>query len=368
MKFTTNREKLLAPLQLTCGVVERKQTSPILSNLLLQVRDNSLTIVGSDEEVEISMAISEIDVESGGAITVPARKLMDICRSLPDSAPLTAKQDGNRVQVDSGRFTSFLASLPADQFPSIEPVEATVSIEMLTKQLRWLLKRTSFAMAQQDVRYFFNGILFEIGDRRVQLVATNGQRLATCHIEVGDHTDHHQFIVPRKAIAEMVRLIASLDDEVTLRLDFTSNHMTVDGPGARLVTKLIDATYPDYSRAIPLGGDKVMLVDRQTLKDALSRTAILSNELYRNVRLILLQDRLDMYANNPQQEEAEESLIVGYNGESIEIAFNVSYLIEALSAMAGSRVRMTLSDSSSACLLEDVDEKECLYVISPMML
>ena len=368
MNFTTDREKLLGPLQLACGVVERKQTAPILSNLLLDVRENSLTIVGCDEEVEISLVISDIDVESGGAITVPARKLMDICRSLTDSAPLTAKRDGNRVQIDSGRFTSSLASLPPDQFPSIEPAKATFSVEMLTKQLRWLLKRTSFAMGQQDVRYFFNGTLFEISAGRVHVVATNGQRLATCYLEVGDHTDHDQFIVPRKAIAEIARLIASLDDEVTVRLDFTSNHMTVDVPGARLVTKLIDATYPDYSRAIPLDGDKVMLVDRQTLKDALSRTAILSNELYRNVRLILLQDRLDMHTNNPQQEEAEETLIVSYSGESVEIGFNVSYLIEALSAMAGSQVRMTFSDSSSACLLEDVDEKECLYVISPMML
>ncbi len=368
MKFTVNRDKLLQPLQLACGVVERRQTAPILSNLLLQIGENELTMVGSDEEVEITVTVSGVLVETGGEVTVQARKLMEICRSLPDGADLVANLDGSRVQVDSGRFSSHLATLPPDEFPNIETRSPDVSIQVTAGQLKQLRQRTSFAMAQQDVRYFFNGILFEIVDGVVRLVATNGQRLATSYLESGTGPGNQQFIVPRKAISELSRILAGLSEDLLINLEFTANHLTLEVPGTRLVTKLIDATYPDYSRAIPSGGDKVMLADRQLLKDALSRTAILSNELYRNVRLILLPDRLDMHANNPQQEEAEESLAVTYQGESIEIGFNVSYLIEALSAMSGSQVRMTLSDSSSACLLEDVDEKECLYVISPMML
>lgn len=366
MKFIVNRDKLLQPLQLACGVVERRQTAPILSNLLIQAEDDRLTLTGSDEEVEITVTVDGISIETGGDITVPARKLMDICKSLPDGADMIANLDGTRVQVDSGRFSSHLATLPSAEFPNIETGAAAVAVPLSSTQLSQLLQRTSFAMAQQDVRYFFNGILFEIAGQMVRLVATNGQRLATSYINTDQDLGNHQFIVPRKAVAELARLLTGSESEISL--NFTQNHMTLELPGTRLVTKLIDATYPDYSRAIPQGGDKTVLADRQLLKEALSRTAILSNELYRNVRLIVMSGKLDMHANNPQQEEAEESLAVDYDGAELEIGFNVSYLIEALSAMSGSQVRMTLSDATSACVLEDVDEQESLFVISPMML
>ena len=368
MKFKVNRDKLLQPLQLACGVVERRQTAPILSNLLILAQNDRLVLTGSDEEVEITVTVEGVDVDSGGEITVPARKLMDICKSLPKAAYLTANLDGARVQVDSGRFSSHLATLPPAEFPSIQTSVSSVSVPLTALQLQQLLQRTSFAMAQQDVRYFFNGILFEINDGTVRLVATNGQRLATSYIETGQETGKHQFIVPRKAIGELGRLLVGVAGESTINLEFTPNHLIIEVPGINLVTKLIDATYPDYSRAIPDKGNKVMLADRQLLKGALSRTAILSNEIYRNVRLIMMPDKLDMHANNPQQEEAEESLGMSYEGETLEIGFNVSYLIEALSVMGGSQVRMTFSDANSACLLEDVDEMESLYVISPMML
>lgn len=367
MKFTANRDKLVEPLQLACGVVERRQTAPILSNLLLKAEGNQLVMTGSDEEVELTATIEDIGMEAPGETTVPARKLMDICRSLPDGAEMTASLDGSRVQVDSGRFSSHLATLPSGEFPSIDTGAADVSIPLDADDLKKLLQRTGFAMAQQDVRYFFNGVLLEVEGQTVRFVATNGQRLATSYVEVANDLGNHQFIIPRKAVNELSRVLGGVDSG-EVDLEFTASHMKLEVPGVRLVTKLIDATYPDYSRAIPEGGDKVVLADRQFLKEALSRTAILSNELYRNVRLMVMSGKLDMHANNPQQEEAEESLAVEYDGESMEIGFNVSYLIEALSAMSGSQVRMTLSDATSACLLEDVDEAETLFVISPMML
>lgn len=366
MKFTVTREKLLEPLQLACGVVERRQTAAVLSNVLILAENSKLVITGSDQEVELTATITDVSIEVEGEVTVPARKLMDICKSLPEGAELAANLEGNRVAVDSGRFSSHLATLPVTEFPDIDIGESEVSLSLSVLDLKRLLKRTSFAMAQQDVRYFFNGLLLEVEDGVIRFVATNGQRLATCFVE-GPLSGKHQFIIPRKAVGELGRILIEDSDE-TVTLNFTPNHMMLERAGIRLITKLIDATYPDYTRAIPEGGDKVVIADRQFLKEALSRTAILSNELYRNVRLIVMPGKLDMHANNPQQEEAEESLNVEYEGEALEIGFNVSYLIETLSVMEGEKVRITLSDPTSACILEDLDEPESLFVISPMVL
>ena len=366
MKFTIAREKLLEPLQLASGVVERRQTSPVLANLLLNLEQDKLVITGTDQEVELPVVMTDVVVDSPGEVTVPARKLLEICKSLPDGATMSANLEGNRVAVDSGRFNSFLATLPVNDFPNIETGAYEVSIALSVQDLKKLLQRTSFAMAQQDVRYFFNGVLLEALDGVVRFVATNGQRLATCFVSAGVQGSH-QFIIPRKGVAELVRVLDE-DSGESVTLNFTANHMQVDRGNVRLITKLIDATYPDYSRAIPNDGDKVVIADRRLLKEALSRTAILSNELYRNVRLMLRAGKLDMHANNPLQEEAEETVTVEYEGDNLEIGFNVSYLIEALSAMKGDTIRMTFSDPGSACLLEDLDEAESLYVISPMVL
>jgi DNA polymerase-3 subunit beta len=310
--------------------------------------------------------IKDLVVAVSGEATVPARKLLDICKSLPDGAEMSANLEGKRVAVDSGRFNSFLATLPVSEFPNIQTSTYDVSIELVVQDLKRLLQRTSFAMAQQDVRYFFNGVLLEMLDGVIRLVATNGQRLAMSSVKTGAEGSY-QFIIPRKGVTELARVLDQDSGEL-VTLNFTGNHMQVDRGNVRLITKLIDATYPDYLRAVPRGGDKVVAVDRQLLKEALSRTAILSNELYRNVRLVLREGKLDMHANNPQQEEAEETVSVEYEGDSLEIGFNVSYLIDALSAMKGETVRMTFSDESSACLLEDTGDFDSLYVISPMVL
>ena len=371
MKFTINRDILLEPLQMACGVVERRQTSPVLGNLLLQVEADRVVIVGSDQEVELTVTVpvtgAGAAVDAPGEVTVPGRKFLEICKSLPDGAELRANLENNRVAIDSGRFSSFLATLPVVDFPLIETGSPEAVITMPVDALRRLLQRTSFAMAQQDVRYFFNGVLFEAEDQQVRFVATNGQRLATSTLELESVEGKHQYIIPRKAVGELSRLAADGKDEM-VTLEFTANHLKVQHQQTQLISKLIDATYPDYSRAIPRGGDKVIIADRNDLREALSRTAILSNELYRNVRLELSNGKLDMHANNPQQEEAEESIPVDYSGPDLEIGFNVSFLIEALSALQGDQVRITLSDPGSACLIEDPGEGETLLVISPMVL
>jgi len=367
MKLTISRESLLEPLQLVAGVVGRRQTLPILSNLLLVAEDNSLTITGTDQEVELTAKITDVEVAEAGELTVPARKLMDICRSLVDKASLTLKLDEARLSVVSGSFRSHLATLPAVDFPNVEPESDGSTVDVDSSLLSTLLGKTSFAMAQQDVRLFFNGVLVELDKDQIRLVATNGQRLATSFGEHQTTGELHQYIVPRKGVHELARLLGDAP-EGDVALHFSRNHMRVSIANAVLTTKLIDSTYPDYSRAIPGGGDKIMQGNRLEIREALNRTSILSNEMYRNVRLQLSSGKLDLHANNPLQEEAEETVDIEYDGEPLEIAFNVGYLLEALSTMQGETVRMAFIDTNSACVLTDPEDLNSLYVVSPMML
>jgi len=367
MKFSISREALLEPLQLVSNGVERKQTLPILSNLLLVARE-SLVLTGTDQEVELTARTDKFECVENGEITVPARKMLDICRSLPESATMDFKLDGSRLAIESGRFKSHLATLPAVDFPDVEMISPEFSFALPANGLHQLLEKTSFAMAQQDVRYFFNGVLLEAENQQIRFVATNGQRLAISiidNVEAGQGLQ--QFIVPRKGIGELSRVVPD-NSEITVSLEFSANHMQIKCAEAVLTTKLIDATYPDHTRAIPGNGDKTLIGDRVEVREALVRTAILSNEMYRNVRLILESGKLEMHSNNPLQEEAEETVSVEYGGARLEIGFNVSFLIEALSVMKGDKVQMVLSDANSACLLTDPDDINSRYVISPMML
>jgi DNA polymerase-3 subunit beta len=242
-----------------------------------------------------------------------------------------------------------------------------VELTLAGSELKRLLESTSFAMAQQDVRYFFNGMLMEVEAGRLTFVATNGQRLAICTIE-GEFgvSGKAQFVVPRKSVIELARMLK--DSDRSRSMQFSDNHLQVKADGLCLTTKLIDGSYPDYERAIPVGGDKIVLVDRREFKDALTRTAILANEVYRNVRLVLIPGSLTIQANNPLQEEAEERVVVDYQGDNIEIGFNVGYVIDALAVIDSEQVQITLSDGHSAMLLMAPGNSQSRFVVSPMML
>ncbi|MBQ74216.1 MAG: DNA polymerase III subunit beta [Gammaproteobacteria bacterium] len=367
MKFSINREALLEPLQVVTNVVERRQTLPILSNLLIAIEDNTLSMTGTDQEVELIARTDAFSSDEVGEITVPARKLLDICKSLPQAAIVDCSLKEGRLAIKSGTFKSQLATLPVVDFPNVEMDSYDVTFVLAAGVLQQLLDKTSFALAQQDVRYFFNGLLLEAEGSLVRFVATNGQRLATSYVDEVETGSSQQFIVPRKGVNELSRLVQDGGDQ-EVKMSFSSNHMQVHCAQATLTSKLIDATYPDYTRAIPEGGDKILVGDRLLIKEALSRTAILSNELYRNVRLLLEPGKLGMHANNPMLEEAEETVTVDYSGLPLEIGFNVGYLIETLTVMQGEKVRMELTDANSACLLTDPDDINSRYVISPMML
>jgi len=368
MIFSIHRDALLGPLQIVTGVVERRQTLSILANLLVVVDENGLSLTATDQEVELSARTSHVQIEEPGKITVPARKLLEICRRLPETAVVDFRTVGSRLGVESGRFKSHLATLPATSFPKVEMDAMDVGFSLRARVLHQLLARTIFAMARQDIRYHFNGLLIETMFDSVRFVATNGQRLASSYMgNIQTGTDKKQFIVPRKGVGELFRLIPD-NDELDVDLRFSSNHMQVRCAEAILTTKLIDATYPDYSLAIPENGDKVLVGNRQEIKEALIRTAILSNEEYKNVRLHLEVGKLEMHSNNPLQEDAEESVAVNYNGAPLKIGFNVSYLIDVLSVMGGEKVQLTFSDSNSACVLSSPDDINSIYVISAMML
>jgi DNA polymerase III subunit beta len=366
MKFVISREALLRPLQLVAGVVEKRQTLPVLSNVLLEVRGQQLSLTGTDLEVELigRVTLDEVGVE--GEVTVPGKKLMDICRSLPDGAQLEIALEEQRVNVRSGRSRFTLSTLPASEFPNVESVGEEKAFAMSQQVLRRAIDRTSFAMAQQDVRYYLNGMLFEVGSDSLRTVSTDGHRLATCRVEISGPDEARQIILPRKGVLELAKLLT--DAEVSVTLAFSANHLRAHTENFSFTSKLVDGKFPDYTRVIPKNGSNVMIANRQELRQVFARTAILSNEKYRGVRLLLKPDLLQVFANNPEQEEAEESVVVGYSGASLEMGFNVSYLQDVMSVITTDDVKMTLSDANSSALLEEPEGGDAVYVVMPMRL
>ncbi|MBD9680185.1 DNA polymerase III subunit beta [Pseudomonas sp. PDM18] len=368
MHFTIQREALLKPLQLVAGVVERRQTLPVLSNVLLVVEGQQLSLTGTDLEVELVGRVALEDAAEPGEITVPARKLMDICKSLPSDAVIDIRVDEQKLLVKAGRSRFTLSTLPANDFPTVEEGPGSLTFSLAQSKLRRLIDRTSFAMAQQDVRYYLNGMLLEVGGGTLRAVATDGHRLAMCSLSNGvpEAQDRHQVIVPRKGILELARLLTEQDGEVSIVLG--QHHIRATTGEFTFTSKLVDGKFPDYERVLPKGGDKLVIGDRQVLREAFSRTAILSNEKYRGIRLQLSNGLLKIQANNPEQEEAEEEVQVDYNGGSLEIGFNVSYLLDVLGVMGTEQVRMILSDSNSSALVQEADNDDSAYVVMPMRL
>ncbi|MDR5893661.1 MULTISPECIES: DNA polymerase III subunit beta [Halomonas] len=367
MKFSISREALLRPLTLVAGVVERRQTLPVLSNVLIQVNGDEVALTGTDLEVELIGRTVASQVDEPGAATVPARKLMDICKSLPDQAEIQLSLEEGRAVLRSGRSRFTLSTLPVAEFPNIEDSQGSIELSLPRGVLKQLIDATSFAMAQQDVRYYLNGMLLELRSGLVRAVATDGHRLAVCSRPVEIQVEPAQkLIVPRKGILELVRLLDDGEEPVSLTLG--ASHIRAHTGDFTFTSKLVDGKFPDYERVVPRGGDKVFIAERAELRQVLSRTAILSNEKYRGVRLHLAEGNLKVMANNPEQEEAEENIAIEYSGPGLEIGFNVGYLIDVLNALDEERVQMTLADPNSSALMEEPGGGDALYVVMPMRL
>lgn len=367
MKFSVSRDALLKPLNLVAGVVERRQTLPVLSNVLLNLDGSRLSITGTDLEVELVGRVNLETPGDAGEITVPARKLADICKSLPDGSDIEFSVSDGKATVRSGRSRFTLATLPAREFPNIEDSIGTHQFTLQQGQVRRLIERTGFAMAQQDVRYYLNGMYWELRAGRLRAVATDGHRLAICTFPgTLKELEDTQVILPRKGVLELARLMQNDEEEVAIILG--TNHLRATTPDFTFTSKLVDGKFPDYERVLPRAADKILQGSRMELRQAFTRTAILSNEKYRGVRLKLSADTLEIIANNPEQEQAEESLSIAYGGEALEIGFNVGYLLDVLGVLSGEEIRFSLSDPNSSALLEESDGGDSLYVVMPMRL
>lgn len=366
MKFTIQRETMLKPLQLISGVVERRQTLPILANVLLKADADHLTLTATDLEVELVISTG-LDGTDGGSTTLPARKFMDICRALPEGAALEISIDKERAQIRSGKSRFVLATLPAGEFPAVDEIRPVLNFSMAQNKLKRLIERTQFAMAHQDVRYYLNGLLLEVGNGELRAVATDGHRLAYSQqglsIEV---EENQQIIVPRKGILELQKLLD--DSEQAVGIEIGANHLRMGTAELRFTSKLIDGRFPDYQRVIPRNTDKVVVANREELRQAVLRTSILTNEKYRSIRLQLEPNVLRVLAHNPEQEEAEEEVSVDYNGAGLEIGFNATYILDALQAVMDDNVEIRLSDANSCCLIHAPGAVDSKYVIMPMRL
>ncbi len=366
MKISTTKEALLQPLQAVSGVVEKRQTLPILANILINVANTRMTVTATDLEIEIRTS-TEIDAEGDVSFTLPARKLIDICRALPDGADIHLDVGADKALLCSGNGRFSLGVLNAEDYPSIEPGETHVAFQLPEADLKRLIEKTQFAMAQQDVRYYLNGMLFEIDASGVRTVATDGHRLAMAYHDIGIQlAEPRQVILPRKAVIELGRLLTPSEDIVDIEL--SGNHVRLRRGDTLFITKQLDGKFPDYQKVIPKSVSSVSIIDKNGLREALLRTAILSNEKYRGVRLQLSENRLDLLAHNPDQEEAEEFLEVDYQGDDLTIGFNVSYLIDTLNVIDSESVRIGFNDPNSSSLVTDMSTENTAYVIMPMRL
>ena len=364
MKTTIKREDILGPLQHVIGAVERRQTLPILGNVLLKSSGGDLSLTATDLEIEMVAGVTA-DSSEDFQTTIPARKLLDICKALPDGSAINFSIDENRVSLTSARSRFTLASLPARDFPGLDEIEEQLSFSIPQNQFKSLFDKTSFAMAQQDVRYYLNGMLLETAGKHLRAVATDGHRLALCQAELGLSLDEQQVIVPRKGVLELQRLMGGDGD---LDIELGANHIRIQLDGIRFTSKLIDGRFPEYERVIPKESANELRANRGEFKGALQRTAILSNEKYRGIRLVIRDSGVVLQAHNPEQEEAEEELEVEYSGEDIEIGFNVNYLLDALGAVEGDDVTLSVQDSNSSCLIRQPGNDDCTFVVMPMRL
>jgi DNA polymerase-3 subunit beta len=365
MKLTASREDILTPLQSVIGVVERRQTMPVLANVLLSAREDRLSITGTDLEVEL-VATSTASVQASGDITVPGRKLLDIFKALPEKTNVTLTTEGDRVSLKGGRSRFTLSSLPAAEFPVVDEINAQQTLTVSQGEFRRLIDKTHFSMAQQDVRYYLNGMLLEADGKILRTVATDGHRLSYCEATLEHEAGPaQQVIVPRKGVLELQRLLAG-DGNVELAIG--TNHVRAQIGDIRFTSKLIDGRFPEYSRVIPSNPTKKIMADRDVLRSALQRAAILSNEKYRGIRLAVRPGVLLLQSHNPEQEEAEEELEIAYAGEELEIGFNVNYLLDALAAVDGGQVELGLTDANNSCLLSSGNTPQAKYVVMPMRL
>jgi DNA polymerase-3 subunit beta len=358
------RDQLLTPLQSVCGIVEKRHTLPILSNVLMEKDGERLTLLATDIEIQITTNAQAVGPEKA-ALTVAARKLQDILRSLPESAEVSLILDEKRLQVKAGKSRFNLQTLPAEDFPRMLAADGqTTRIVMTQKQFKHLLALVQYSMAQQDIRYYLNGLLLVVNGSEMRVVATDGHRLAFASEALTDNQLRSEVIIPRKTILELSRQLADNDDALEIVLSPTQAQFRFGN--IELVSKLIDGKFPDYERVIPQQHTKLLQLRRDLLLQSLQRAAILTNEKFRGVRLVLVDGSLKIISTNAEQEEAQEEIEVEYKGESLDVGFNVTYLLDVLNNISNEIIECRLADASSSALFTLPNNDRFKYVVMPM--
>lgn len=367
MRLTTTKEQMFNLVQSVVGVVEKRQTMPILGHILINADVDTVTVVATDMEVEIEASMT-LPVRESGSITVPGRKLHDILRSLPNDSEVNLELHGERFIVTSGKSRFELVTLASAEYPRIVANDAELTARLPAANLAQSIGRCQFSMAQQDVRYYLNGMLFEIDTTgALRTVATDGHRLAFARTDLNiDSGNGVRVIVPRKGVLEIGKLVNGAEGEVTIKVN--SNYIVAKTQKATLISKLIDGRFPDYDRVIPKDNDRIVLMDTELLRSTLQRAAILANEKYRGVRFEFEPNRLVVEAQNPEREQAREEMDIDYGGESFSIGFNVGYVQEVLQHVESAETEWVMKDETSSGLVKAVGASDYQYVVMPMRL
>ncbi|MDA9688383.1 DNA polymerase III subunit beta [Gammaproteobacteria bacterium] len=367
MDFYITKEEVVKSINLTLGVVEKRQTLPILSNVLFEVDESSLKLTATDLESEISTTSTISNFKSGGKTTAPARKLSDLCRLMPDLAEIHFFLDGDnlKIETESGKYN--LSTLPSEDFPVFETEDTQSQINISSQNLKNLITKTSFAMGNQDWRHYLNGLYMMIDDKVITTVATDAHRLAMATSSLNEASpESTSGIVPRKSINEIGKLVGEESENVVIQLGQTSIAANVSG--TTFVSKLIEGKFPDYEQVIPSGESSLLVVHRKNFSESLSRVSVLSSEKYKGVRIITKKDSLNISANNPEKEQGEENLSCEYQGEEIDIAFNVNYLQEILSTIDSEKIEINFFGSEKSCLITDPNSENLKYVVMPLLI
>ena len=361
----SERNALLAALTAVVGVVERRHTLPILSNFLLEKKGGKLTVLATDLELQVSTQLETTDAGEDFAITIAARKLFDIVRALPDDAKLKLDTKDSQVVVSAGKSRFTLQTLPAADFPRVETGAGLGEVVRLPqKNLKRLLQLVQFAMASQDIRYYLNGMLLVLDGKQLRVVTTDGHRLSYAETQLETEAEAREVIIPRKTVIELSKLLSDVEDPVELRIG--ANQVTITLPATELVTKVVDGKFPDYHRVIPASQPRHLKANRQSVIQALQRAAILSNEKFRGVRLVMSENTLGIVCNNNEQEEAADEIEVSYDGDPLDVGFNVTYLLDGLGALSSEEITLSLGDANSSMLLTSEGEPGFKYVVMPM--
>ena len=364
MQIKISREILLKPLTMVTSIVERRHTLPILSNLLLEAKNNHIQLTATDLEMQISLSIQS--TFSGElSTTISAKKFLDICRSLPESVDIDMISNDSRMTVKTGKSRFNLQTLPAADYPVMTKVAGIgTSIHISQIAFKKLLKQVEFAMAQQDIRYYLNGLLLEVNDNKLNIVGTDGHRLSFTSTTLDKSYEITDVIIPRKTVIELIKLLDDSEDEITIEIN--AGQVNFSFGDIKLISKVIDGKFPDYHRVIPVGHQNIFSVNRVGVLTAMQRASILSNEKYRGIRMVLSNNNLKLISTNTEQEEAEEELEIDYAKDALDIGFNVTYLIDVLNNVGDENINFSFADANSSCLITVPNDENYKYVVMPM--